>query len=150
MQKIMLIHGPNLNLLGKRNPEIYGTLSLEEINKRISGYAQKKNIKMDIYQSNSEGEIVELIQKSSGYNGLIINPGAYSHTSIAIRDAIEGTGIETIEVHISNIYAREPFRHKSLIAPVCIGQISGLSWYGYILALEFFIQSGEEDVSSTR
>ncbi|MCX7994265.1 MAG: type II 3-dehydroquinate dehydratase [candidate division WOR-3 bacterium] len=148
MPKILLIHGPNLNLLGKRKNEIYGNLSLEEINHRINEYAEKKGIKIDIHQSNSEGEIVGMIHKAEGYDGLVINPGAYTHTSIAIRDAIEATKIKAIEVHISNIYARETFRHKSLIAPVCIGQITGLSWYGYILALEFFLQTGDVDVSS--
>ncbi|MGB9720549.1 MAG: type II 3-dehydroquinate dehydratase [bacterium] len=150
MQKIILINGPNLNLLGRRNPSIYGRLSLEQINKKILDYAKKRKIKIDIYQSNSEGEIITMIQNGGKYDGLIINPGAYTHSSIGIRDAIEGTGIRAIEVHITNIYSREPFRHKSLIAPVCIGQITGLGWYGYILALEFFIQSGERNVSSAR
>jgi len=150
MQKILLIHGPNLNLLGKRNPEVYGRLSLDEINQKIIDYAQKRGVQVDIYQSNSEGEIITMIQNGEEYNGLIINPGAYTHTSVAIRDAIEGVGLKAIEVHISNIYSREPFRHKSLIAPVCLGQITGLGWYGYILAIEFFIHSGEQNVSSTR
>ncbi len=142
MQKILLIHGPNLNLLGKRNPEVYGRLSLDEINKKIIDYAEKRGVQVDIYQSNSESRIIEMIHNSDEYSGLIINPGAYTHTSVAIRDAIEGVGIKAIEVHISNIYSREPFRHKSLIAPVCIGQITGLGWYGYILALEYFINGG--------
>ncbi len=147
MQKILLINGPNLNLLGKRNPTFYGDLSLEEINNQILNYAKQKGIQIDIYQSNSEGAIIEMIQNAKRYDGLIINPGAYTHTSLAIRDAIEAIGIKTIEVHISNIYARESFRHKSFIAPVCIGQISGLGWYGYILALAFFAHFGEKNVS---
>ncbi|MEO0136758.1 MAG: type II 3-dehydroquinate dehydratase [candidate division WOR-3 bacterium] len=149
MQKILLIHGPNLNLLGRREQKIYGSLTLEAINQRIIEYAKKRNVQVDIYQSNCEGEIVELIHRAKDYAGLVINPGAYTHTSVAIRDAIEAINIPTVEVHISNIYAREPFRHKSLVAPVCSGQITGLSWYGYILALEYFIQSGGEYVSST-
>ncbi|MEO0122516.1 MAG: type II 3-dehydroquinate dehydratase [candidate division WOR-3 bacterium] len=149
MQKILLINGPNLNLLGKRNRFFYGDLSLKEINEKILNHAKQMGIMVDIYQSNSEGAIIEIIQNAEGYDGLIINPGAYTHTSVAIRDAIESVGIKTIEVHISNIYARESFRHKSFIAPVCIGQIAGLGWYGYILAIEFFIHFhyGEENVS---
>lgn len=139
MQKILLINGPNLNLLGKRNQEIYGRLTIDEINKRIMDYASDKGIQIDIHQSNSESEIIELIQNSSGYNGIVINPAGFTHTSVAIRDAIEATGIETIEVHLSNIYAREEFRHKSLIAPVCKGQITGFGWYGYILAINYLI-----------
>ncbi len=148
MQKILLINGPNLNLLGKRNPSFYGDLSLNEINVRIVDYAKQRGIQVDIFQSNSEGAIIEMIHNAEGYDGLIINPGAYTHTSVAIRDAIEAMGIKTIEVHISNIYARESFRHKSIIAPVCIGQIAGLGWYGYILAIAFFTHFGEKNVSS--
>lgn len=148
MQKILLINGPNLNLLGKRNPSFYGDLSLNEINVRIVDYAKQRGIQVDIFQSNSEGAIIEMIHNAEGYDGLIINPGAYTHTSVAIRDAIEAMGIKTVEVHISNIYARESFRHKSIIAPVCIGQIAGLGWYGYILAIAFFIHFGEKNVSS--
>lgn len=136
-QKILLIHGPNLNLLGKRMPEIYGQMSLDEINNKILNYVQDKGIKVDIYQTNSETEIIDLIHKADGYDGIVLNPGAYTHTSYAIRDAIEAMGIRTIEVHLSNIYARELFRHKSLIAPVCVGQIAGMGWYGYILAIAF-------------
>lgn len=141
-QRVLLIHGPNLNLLGKRNPEVYGCLTLDEINQRILEYAREKNIQVDIHQSNSETKIIDLIQNAIGYKGIVINPGAYTHTSVAIRDAIEAMGIKTIEVHISNIYCREPFRHKSLIAPVCTGQITGLGWYGYILAVQYLVHAG--------
>ncbi|MEO0094370.1 MAG: type II 3-dehydroquinate dehydratase [candidate division WOR-3 bacterium] len=143
MQKILLIHGPNLNLLGKRNQEAYGRLTLDEINKRVIDYARDNGIQVDIYQSNSESEIIGLIQNADNYDGIVINPGGYTHTSVAIRDAIEAVGIKTIEVHLSNIYAREEFRHKSIIAPVCKGQIAGFGWYGYILAIDYLTHKGD-------
>ncbi len=145
MRRFIVINGPNLNLLGKRNPEIYGSLTLEQINQRIAEYAQQKNILVDFYQSNIEGEIINKIHQAKDYNGLVLNPGAYTHTSLAIRDAIDATGIRAIEVHISNIYRRESFRHKSVIAPVCIGQITGLGWYGYILAIEYLNTTGAQN-----
>ncbi len=140
MKKIFIINGPNLNLLGKREENIYGSETLEDINKKISQKAEELKLEVAFFQSNSEGEIVSKIQelKKEGFSGLIINPGAYTHTSIAIRDAIAGVNINTIEVHISNIHSREEFRKQSFIAPVCIGQISGLSYFGYIYALEYF------------
>jgi 3-dehydroquinate dehydratase-2 len=140
MQKILVIHGPNLNLLGKRRPEVYGNTNLEKINEEIKKFAEKNNIKVEIIQSNEEGEIVDAIQKAQNYSAIVINPGGYTHTSVAIRDAIEAVEIPTVEVHLSNIYAREDFRHTSMSAPVCKGQISGLGWYGYILALEYLIR----------
>lgn len=135
-----MIHGPNLNLLGKRKPEVYGNMNLEKINKEIEKFAEKNKIDIKIMQSNEEGEIVDAIQKAEDYSAIVINPGGYTHTSVAIRDAIEAVEIPTVEVHLSNIYAREDFRHRSMSAPVCIGQISGLGWYGYILALEYLIR----------
>lgn len=143
MQKILLIHGPNLNLLAKRNQEVYGKYTLDEINERIIDYARDNGIQVDIYQSNSESEIIDLIQNADNYDGIVINPAGYTHTSVAIRDAIEAVGIKTVEVHLSNIYAREEFRHKSIIAPVCKGQITGLGWYGYILAIDYLIRKGD-------
>jgi len=137
MQKFLVIHGPNLNLLGKRKPEVYGNMNLEKINEEIKNFAENKKIDVKIIQSNEEGEIVDTIQKAEDYSAIVINPGGYTHTSVAIRDAIEAVEIPTVEVHLSNIYAREDFRHKSMSAPVCVGQISGLGWYGYILALEY-------------
>lgn len=133
--KILVIHGPNLNLLGTREMKIYGTQSLEEVNKAMRRLAKELGLELTIYQSNHEGEIVELIQNSKGYNAIIINPAAYTHTSIAIRDAISAVEIPTIEVHLSNIYKREEFRQKSLIAPVSTGQISGFGVESYLLAL---------------
>lgn len=141
MRRFLIIHGPNLNLLGKRRPEIYGKLTLEDINKKIKDYSAKNNIEVDIIQSNCEGDIINAIQDAKDCTGLIINPGGYTHTSVAIRDAIEAVEIPTIEVHLSNIHSREEFRQKSLVAPVCIGQISGLGWMGYILAMKYFTET---------
>lgn len=132
--KVLVIHGPNLNLLGKREPEIYGTLSLGEINRRIRSEAAKAGMKVSILQSNSEGEIIDAVQKAD-YDALIINPAAYTHTSIAIRDAIASVARPTIEVHISNVYKREEFRKRSYIAEVAQGQITGFGAESYVLAL---------------
>ena len=135
MKKILVIHGPNLDLLGKREPQIYGKVSLEKINREIKALAKKEKIALTIIQSNHEGQIVDVIGDArKKYDVLIINPAAYTHTSVAIRDAIAAAGIKTIEVHLSNIYAREEFRQTSLIAPVCVGQISGFGANSYILA----------------
>jgi len=136
--KILVIHGPNLNILEKRNSSLYGGKSLEEINKLIEAKAKDLDIEVEIFQSNFEGSIVEKIQASIDleYDGIIINPAAFSHYSIAIRDAIEVLNIPVIEVHLSNIYGREDFRSKSVIAPVCSGQITGLGVFGYLVAME--------------
>jgi len=139
---ISIINGPNLNMLGKRQLNIYGNMSLEEINEYIINYAKENDINVDFYQSNIEGEIINKIWQSSGhFDGIIINPGAYSHTSIAIRDAIAGVCVPVVEVHISNIFGREEFRHRSYLTPVCVGSIVGLGYLGYILALEYFALS---------
>jgi len=132
--KVLVIHGPNLNLLGKRETGIYGKKSLNDINKGISTLASELGIKVRILQLNNEGEIIEAIQKSD-YDALIINPAAYTHTSIAIRDALLAVGKPAIEVHLSNIYRREEFRKKSFIADVAVGQISGFGPESYLLAL---------------
>ncbi|HUO77914.1 MAG TPA: type II 3-dehydroquinate dehydratase [Thermodesulfovibrionales bacterium] len=132
--KVLVIHGPNLNMLGKREPEVYGTLTLGEINRRIKAVAAETGIKVSILQSNSEGEIIDAIQKAD-YDALIINPAAYTHTSIAIRDAIAAVARPTIEVHISNVYKREEFRRRSYIAEVSQGQITGFGAESYVLAL---------------
>jgi 3-dehydroquinate dehydratase-2 len=135
MKKILVIHGPNLDLLGKREPKIYGKVSLEKINKDLKAFAKKAKVGLTIVQSNHEGEIIDLIgDAKKKFDCLIINPAAYTHTSVAIRDAIAATSIKTIEVHLSNIYAREEFRQTSLIAPVCVGSISGFGAHSYILA----------------
>lgn len=132
--KVLVIHGPNLNMLGKREPEIYGTLTLDEINKKIEATAAEAGIEVSIRQSNSESEIIDAIQKDP-YEVLVINAGAYTHTSIAIRDAISAAGKPAIEVHLSNIYRREDFRKKSYLSEVVQGQISGFGPESYVLAL---------------
>lgn len=140
MKHILVIHGPNLDLLGKREPEIYGKTTLSEINKKIEKTAKAHNLKLTIKQSNHEGEIVDLIGKSKDkFDGLIINPAAYTHTSVAIRDAISASGLATVEVHLSNIYSREEFRHKSLISPVAKGTILGFGPNSYILGLKALV-----------
>ena len=134
--KILLIHGPNLNLLGKREPEIYGTLTLDDINKRVLGLANELGVDVTFFQSNHEGELVQKIQDAMGvYQAIVINPGAYTHTSVALRDAVSSTGIPVIETHLSNIYKREEFRHHSYISGVAVGQISGFGPDSYLLAV---------------
>jgi 3-dehydroquinate dehydratase-2 len=133
--KILVIHGPNLHLLGKRETHIYGNFTLNAINKQLEKEAKRYNVDIEIIQSNSESDIVEKIT-TTNYNFLIINPAAYTHTSVAIRDALLGINKPTLEVHISNIYRREDFRKKSLISDVVLGVITGLGKYSYLLALE--------------
>ena len=137
MPTILIINGPNLNMLAKREPDVYGTLTLEEINARLSAAAEKIGFKLRFYQSNSEGDLIDALQDAAEWaQGVVFNPAAYTHTSIAIRDAVAGIGIPVVEVHISNVYAREPFRHKSLLAPVCLGKITGFGWFSYVLGLQ--------------
>lgn len=137
MHKILVIHGPNLNLLGIREPDIYGKVTIEDINADLNRLAKARGVSLEIVQSNHEGEIVELIGKARGsYDAILINPAAYTHTSVAIRDAISAVAIPTVEAHLSNIYAREEFRHTSLIAPVARGQVSGFGKLSYTLGLE--------------
>ncbi len=134
--KILVIHGPNLNLLGKREPEIYGTFTLADIQERLSALAAELGVEVSFFQSNHEGELVQKIQDAMGeYKAIVINPGAYTHTSVALRDAISSTGIPTVETHISNIYRREDFRRHSYISGVAVGQITGFGPDSYLLAL---------------
>lgn len=136
--KVMVINGPNLNMVGVREKGIYGTRSFEDICSYIRGEAKKRNIELELYQSNIEGEIINQIHRCyyENFDGIIINPGAYTHYSYAIHDAIKSVNINTVEVHLSNIHAREEFRHKSVTAPACVGQICGFGENGYILALD--------------
>ena len=135
--RVLVIHGPNLQLLGSRQPAMYGTTDLPSINRELNRLAAQLGAILTILQSNHEGQIVEAIGKAKGrFDALLINPAAYTHTSVAIRDAIEAAGVPAVEVHLSNIYAREPFRHQSLIAPVCRGQVCGFGPASYRLGLE--------------
>ncbi len=136
IENILVIHGPNLNLVGVREKKVYGTESYENINHRLLQQAERLGVRVEIFQSNHEGEIIDKIHAAFGhFDGIIINPGAYTHYSIAIRDAIKGVDIPAVEVHLSNVHAREEFRAKSVIAPVCKGQISGFGGDSYILGL---------------
>ncbi|MEW9093687.1 MAG: type II 3-dehydroquinate dehydratase [Clostridiaceae bacterium] len=140
--KLLIINGPNLNLLGIREKDIYGNLTLDDINNIIKESTKENNIYLDFFQSNHEGDIVTVIGESiNKYSGIIINPGAYSHYSIAILDAIRGVNIPVIEVHLSNIYGREEYRRKSITAEGCIGVISGFGYYGYIMAIHALINN---------
>ena len=139
--QIIVLHGPNLNLLGLREPEIYGSMTLEMINESLEKAAAQLGVKLDCFQSNHEGALVDAIHRAkfSCYQGIIINAGAYTHTSVAIRDAIAAVQLPTIEVHLSNIYTREEFRHHSYIAPVVVGQISGFGEDSYYLGLQALV-----------
>ena len=146
MPKLLVVNGPNLNLLGKREPEVYGNQTLDKLNETLKQLASDLGFELKIFQANSEGAIIDFIQKEApNAKGLIINPGAFTHYSYAIRDAIKSVSIEAIEVHLSNIYAREEFRHKSVIAPVCRGQLSGFGFYGYAMALSYFADTGNDE-----
>lgn len=142
MKKILVIHGPNLNLLGKREPEVYGKMSLKDINARISSAAKARGATVKFTQTNSESKIVDALQGAMGWaDGIILNPGAFTHYSYVIYDAVLACGVPTIEVHLSNIYKREEFRRKSLVAPGCVGQITGFGYRSYLLALSAFLDT---------
>jgi 3-dehydroquinate dehydratase-2 len=135
--KILFLNGPNLNLLGQREPEVYGRMTLADIERLVREHARKLGVQIEFQQSNIEGELVTWIQKARGsFDAIVLNAAAYTHSSIALRDAISGGGVPTIEIHLSNIHAREEFRHRSMIAPVCRGVISGFGAKSYILGME--------------
>lgn len=137
--KLLIIHGPNLNLLGVRDHSHYGSLTLDQVNEKILERAQNYSIDCEIFQFNSESDIITKIHSAtSHFDGIIINPAAFTHTSVAIRDAIEAVDLPVLEVHLSNIHAREEFRKTSITADVCIGQISGLGYIGYLSAIDYF------------
>ncbi|HOC56092.1 MAG TPA: type II 3-dehydroquinate dehydratase [Verrucomicrobiota bacterium] len=142
--KILYLNGPNLNLLGQREPEVYGRATLAEIEAKVRARAKKLKAVVDFRQTNQEGELVSWIQEARGkWDVIVLNPAAYTHTSVALRDAIAAVGIPTIEIHLSNVHAREEFRRRSLIAPVCVGQILGFGANSYLLALEAAINVNE-------
>ena len=135
--RILFLNGPNLNLLGQREPEVYGHLTLADIEAQVRQKAKALGVEIEFRQSNLEGELVASIQQAKGhFEVIVLNAAAYTHTSIALRDAISAAGVPTIEIHLSNVHAREKFRHKSLIAPVCRGQIVGFGAFSYVLAVE--------------
>ena len=146
MIKILLVHGPNLNMLGRREPEVYGTLTLDVINDRMRRLAEENGAELRIFQSNSEGALIDAIQEAADWaNGIVINPGAYTHYSHAIRDALTSVHLPAIEVHLSNIYAREKFRNHSVISPVALACIAGLGWRSYACGVQALIEILKEE-----
>lgn len=151
MIKILVIHGPNLDILGKRQPQVYGNIALKEIDGALENLAKTEGVKLKILQSNHEGEIVSVIGKAKGeFDAILINPAAYTHTSIAIRDAVLASNLPTVEVHLSNIYAREEFRQKSLISPVTQGGVYGFGSESYILGLNAAISLARNNDKKTK
>jgi 3-dehydroquinate dehydratase-2 len=138
--RILVLHGPNLNLLGRREPGVYGTVTLAEINQRLHQRAADLSVELRVLQANHEGALIDAIHDAADWaDAILINPGAFTHTSYALRDAIAAVGLPAVEVHLSNVYARESFRHTSVIAPVCTGQITGFGWRSYLLGLEALV-----------
>ncbi len=144
--KLMVINGPNLNMLGTREPGVYGEKTYGDLEQYIEAYAEEKGCEAVVLQSNGEGELIDFIHHAFGnYDGIVINPGAYTHYSYAILDALKAVGLPAVEVHISNIHQREEFRHKSVTAPACIGQICGLGFRGYTLAIDYLLEEVKAD-----
>jgi 3-dehydroquinate dehydratase-2 len=143
MKKILVMHGPNLNLLGRREPEIYGSTTLDEINQRLVDAGNSLGIEVKAFQSNHEGDLIDALQDAQDWAaGVILNPAGYTHTSVALRDAIAAINIPVIEVHLSNVHAREEFRRHSYVSPVCKGTIAGFGWRSYLLALYALAEVG--------
>lgn len=142
MKKVLVLHGPNLNLLGMREPEVYGRVTLDDVNQRLRQQAQQAKVELDVFQSNWEGALVDRVQaaRTDGTGFIIINPGGFTHTSVALSDAFAGVAIPFIEIHVSNVYAREPFRHHSYLSPLAAGVIAGLGVAGYELALDYALK----------
>lgn len=139
---ILVLHGPNLNLLGKREPEVYGRTTLADIEQSLGALAEQLGVRLSFFQSNGEGRLVDRVHAAmdEGVDGIVFNPGAYTHTSVALRDALSGVAIPFVEVHLSNVHAREPFRHKSLLAPVAVGQVAGFGAASYGLGLRGIVE----------
>jgi 3-dehydroquinate dehydratase-2 len=145
--KILIINGPNLNLIGSREPDVYGTKTLEDINRLIENHAKQRGVEVSFLQTNHEGDIIDAVQKAGfgekqeRFDAIVINPGAFTHYSIAIRDAVKAAGIPVVEVHLSNIHGREEFRARSVVAGVCIGQITGFGYRSYLLAIDVLVKN---------
>jgi 3-dehydroquinate dehydratase-2 len=145
MREVLVLHGPNLNLLGEREPDVYGSMSLSELDERLRQEGESLGLKLRTYQSNLEGALIDALHEAREWaSGVVFNPGGYTHTSVALRDAVAAIGLPVVEVHLSNVQARETFRHASLIAPVCVGQITGFGWCSYLLALHALRQILED------
>lgn len=144
-KEILVLHGPNLNLLGQREPEVYGHLTLVKLDRRLHEMSAEWGVRLRTHQSNSEGDLIDALHDAAEWaDGVIFNPGGYTHTSVALRDAVAGIDLPVIEVHLSNVAAREPFRRHSLIGPVCAGSVAGFGWRSYAAALFLLVQMGEE------
>ena len=151
MKHFFILHGPNLNLLGTREPEIYGKLTLEDINERARQHMTRYNAQLRAEQSNHEGALIDMLHVARNWaHGIVFNPGAYTHTSIALRDAINAIDVPVVEVHLSNVHARESFRHTSLLAPVCLGQVVGFGWRSYLLGLTALLDHLAERTAEER